>query len=267
MADMESKWESRFQKLIDDFNRSDQYSRLNSLLLHGYKNLPPYHGAQFIHFICHELNFLFPSLNGRILPMHIDDAHPLKTKRNGKSQVVIVKFVNRWIKDEIMKCKDDLFNTGLTLTEHLTANTLSLLSAAGKVVGPNNVWVFKTIVYAQSSGHISPIKCLADINKLNESVIANTPPVQEATRDNEINSNDSFLTPITPNEHRYPPNVNRPPQLVGVQPITTLLRGASSSNNSYSSSRGYRQFNAPRGFPSRNGRGRGFSRIPTPRRY
>ena len=86
-------------------------------------------------FIVKLINDLFPSLGGTVRPCHIDAAHPLKTVKNRTTKVVVVKFVNRWIKDSIINCQYDLQGTGLTVTEHLTQNTFDLISASKAVVG------------------------------------------------------------------------------------------------------------------------------------
>ena len=120
VANLEKKVNDWFQSINEKVEIDRQYSRKNNALLHGFKKLPDFRGAEFIRYIAEQLNYIFPSLSGTIYPCHIDDAHPLNTKKNGKTKVVIIKFVNRWIKDEIMKCKEDALNVGLSVTEHLT---------------------------------------------------------------------------------------------------------------------------------------------------
>ena len=87
MKDIENRWSNWLQNITDRVLEGEQHSRKNSLLIHGYVLLPNIHGADFIDFVAREINYLFPSLKGTVTPFHIDDAHPLKTKRNGKKKL------------------------------------------------------------------------------------------------------------------------------------------------------------------------------------
>ena len=162
---LEKKYGNWLVNLSDRFFESDQYSKKGNLLIHGYKYLPNIHGADFILFAANEINNLFPSLRGRVTPFHIDDAHPLKTKKN-RGKVIIIKFTNRWIKNEILKCKEDLNGSSFMVTEHLTAHTQELLSAANNLVGKENVSVTNTIVSAKFDGHKYTLRNYTDLNQL-----------------------------------------------------------------------------------------------------
>ena len=167
LKDMDVKWSTCLDYLSERILASDQYSRLNSALLHGYKNLPNLTGLDFIIFIANEINCLFPSLRGRVLPIHIDDAHSLRTKQDRVgNKVVIIKFANRWVKYDIMRCASDLAFSPFSVTEHLTPYTLKLLSLAGELVGRQNVWTFKTIVYATYKNMKYAIKNFRDLKSL-----------------------------------------------------------------------------------------------------
>ena len=182
VQDMDRKWSSWFQTLSDKQEVADQHSRKNNALIHGFTNLPHLNGTAFIEFIANELNRLFPSLNGVIYPMHIDDAHPLKTK-NSRSRVVIIRFVNRWLKNELINCQDDLYNTGLSITEHLTPHTIRLLKSTEKLIGTRNTHVFNTVVHAKFQNTNFVIKTENDLNKLKEAVNADA-TLTELTRHN-----------------------------------------------------------------------------------
>ena len=64
------------QTLSEKVEEDRQYSRFNSAILHGFKNCNLHlNDIDFIFYIANELNRMFPSLNGKILPAHIDEAH------------------------------------------------------------------------------------------------------------------------------------------------------------------------------------------------
>ena len=126
LADMEKRVCRWVQDLSEQHQISEQYQKKNNIIIRGYRyNLPNMNNLDFIQATANELNNLFPSLNGQVLPIHIDDAHPLANKKT-----VIVKFSNRWVKNEIMRCKGDLQNSCLYVTEHLTPHTLKLIDSA-----------------------------------------------------------------------------------------------------------------------------------------
>ena len=164
-----------FTSLKSDMNdlkqlveQGKQYSMLNNALIHGFPRVPNLYGVDFIYSIVDKLNELFPSLPGPILPCHIDDAHPLRTRNINSNKVVIIRFSNRWIKDILMSCRNDLNGTGLMLTEHLTDFTQYLRSETAKIVGAVNTSVHKTRVYAKSNGIYTAIKNQKDLDKLKD---------------------------------------------------------------------------------------------------
>ena len=169
---MKEKWSTCLEDLSERLLEQDQYSKKDNLLLRGFKNLPNLYGLDFIYFIADYINFLFPSLRGMVRPIHINDAHPLKTKR-GNNNVVIIKFCNRWVKHDILRCEEDLIGSPFSVTEHLTHHTLKLRSLAGNLVGRENVWTFKTKVYAAHNGMKYVIRKLNDLKSL-ETIILNT---------------------------------------------------------------------------------------------
>ena len=196
----------------------------------------------FIHATANELNCLFPSLNGPIHPIHIDDAHPLN------KQTVIVKFSNRWIKTEVMKCKRDLEGSGLTITEHLTPHTLELVASAGKIVGPNNVWVYNTSVFARHDNTRFRIRNAQDLNELCEAAKSKTDvlPLSQTSSQNTNSSHknigaDTQSTVITPLVQHNDNYYNNYPALY---------------NSLFYCNTNYTKTSTIRGRPSRNGRGR-----------
>ena len=231
-----------------------QYSRFNGLLIHGFKNCPlNLNDIDFIFYIAQELNCMFPSLKGKILPIHIDEAHPLSKKKGG-TKLVLIKFVNRWVKRSILSCEADLRGTGISLSEHLTDFTLKLISSAKALVGDENVWVFKNTVFAQSGGKELKIRNSDDLKKLrtestnltsqNNTTISNTtempqpPPTIVSTIDLTNNETTAPAASTFPN--------NLPLGRAHGSQVCTL------PHQTHAPSRGtYRA----RGRPSHNGRG------------
>ena len=153
------------QSVSEQFQVSQQYSRKNNVIINkGFKFLPNMNNWDFIHATVNELNYLFPSMTGPIHPIYIDDAHPLD------KQTVIIKFSNRWVKNEVMRCKSDLNGTGLKITEHLTHHTLELITSAEKLVGPSNVWVYNTLVFARFEDTRYSIRTAHDLDVLASAV-------------------------------------------------------------------------------------------------
>ena len=240
LSAMKNKWGTCLDNLTDRVLQGEQYSRENNGLLNGYKSLPNIHGFDFILFIVNELNCLFPSKRGRILPIHIDDAHPLKTTSKGKT--VIIKFANRWVLHDILRCQNDLKGTPFTISEHLTSHTRKVMSLAGDLVGKDNVYNFKTKVYAIHASKHYMLRNFNDIKKF-ENLIYPAPPLPPQTDDAEFNAHVAEVdvtntqAPIFDYQGLYDSI-----QTDNMR-TATPLRGRS----------------LMRGRPSRNGRGRGFS--------
>ena len=144
-----TKW---FQTINDEIEVAKQYSCQNNGILEGMENVPNINGYAFICYIAQALTNLFPSLctnYGPVLPIHIDAAHPLPSKR-GRS-VIIVKFVNRWMKELLVEHQDDLPHH-VRFSEHITHHTRELLSSAQDIVGKENAVIYKTAVFAKLKG-------------------------------------------------------------------------------------------------------------------
>ena len=162
---------------------------LNDFLWHGFRWLPNIDGPAFIFFIARKLNELLPSLPSPILPIHIDDAHPLRTKNKNRKKVVIVRLNNRWIKDVILSCQNDLNGTGLLLTEHLTGFTRKLAADAASIVGNENTDIRKAKVYAKCNGTNFYIRTPKDIDALRIAYDSYPPiPSNETTHPNFIST-------------------------------------------------------------------------------
>ena len=263
LDEMNKKWSKCLEGITERLLESDQYSKKNNLLLHGFRRLPNLNGLDFIFFIADLINRLFPSLRGIVRPIHIDDAHPLKTRNdNQNNKVVIVKFANRWVKHDILRCELDLEGTPFKVTEHLTAHTLKLKSLAGDLAGKDNVWTFKTQVYVQYDNKKYTIRNFTDLKSLERLIH----PISVT---NTILGRDSSINTQRDNDSQHLAN----DKFCDLEQVTREARAAREhyllnypslydsmllNNNNSQPFRGTSY--VMRGRPSRNGRGRGFAR-------
>ena len=217
-----------------------------------------------------ELNYLFPGFGFN--PLHIDDAHPLPTKRNNSVKLIVIRFKNRWVKRWILDRFEGkrLRRPNISVSQHLTEYTLQLRSLAAQIVGVSNISVEDTIIHANHRGKSYTIKYASDIRLLKAAVSASdspkptdqTPPLHGAN-----------LTPLGPS--KLP--VQAPGEPSAHSSATPCVRQPTCAPNDLSNdfpglykiltARGgnpYPKPPVPRGAPSRYGRGgfRGTARIP-----
>ena len=147
----------------------DQYNCRPSLVVHGLTGIPKkQYGSEFYKFILEFLNNNLPSMECLVERNHIDIAHTLKTKKEGRKSVLLIKFANRWVRDMIFYSKSDLKKSakGIAITEHLRPHTIALLEDAKKVFGRDNVWIKNGIVHTNISGNKTQIHNFRQLNAL-----------------------------------------------------------------------------------------------------
>lgn len=265
-----------FLQLSEEIQLDRQYSRKNSILLHGYQNNPKGPNMSKYNFIlatCAELNYLFPAFKGIFNPLLIDDAHPLPTRRN-TGNMVVVKFKNRWLKRNIIEqyAGRTLRKPAISVSEHLIPYTRMLKSATDEVVGASNCRIEETVVHADVNGRTFSIKYARDIDRLKRLVEAQALP-----NDNNFNA-----TPPATDANAVPlgsPRTKFIKQLVSGTELPNPINSAIDSQafcttsnylSDYPEIRNFLSMNcdgskttnyisstapAPRGYPSRNGRG------------
>ena len=86
--------------------------------------------------------------------------------------MVIIKAVNRWLKEAILECQDDL-PSYISVCEHLTKYTNELMSSAKSIVGQQNVEIFNTSVFAKLNGKKRKIRNSKDIMRLRNDAAKN----------------------------------------------------------------------------------------------
>ena len=147
-----------------------QYLSRNCLLIHRLNDIPfKKKGEAFSKYVVNKLNTLFPRLRWmgrRINNDDIDAAHPLKSRKNPKSKIVIVKFKVRDLRNKIYFSKSNLKNTNIGISEHLTQKTLALLKKTKASFRDKKVWTEECKIYV-AWGHKSQ-KCVHDEETLNK---------------------------------------------------------------------------------------------------
>ena len=167
------QYRKEINSLNEKQNLQDQYLRSNNLVFADL-DLPQYNcsGAAFAHYIAQQINNFLPMLHIPVNEFNINIAHPLKSKVKGKS-LVIVRFTNRHIRNDIYENREYLRYHGITVTEHLTPENVKILHKAQEIVGKSNAWSFNGKLFAFNQNRTIQIKNMDDICNLKESVNGN----------------------------------------------------------------------------------------------
>ena len=142
---------NNIENIMKELEETKQYIKIENLLFHNFR-LPfgSLSSREFVAYMVCQINILFPNLPIPVSVNHISTAHPLPTKAN-KSDVVIVRFCNRYIKDMIYEARHGV-GYGISITEHLTDHTQGIVKQAEKLFGRNNVYTNSTKVYVKCYG-------------------------------------------------------------------------------------------------------------------
>ena len=157
-----------------EINKIKQYIKIENLLFHnfylppGYKN---WSSLQFSYFMAQQINYLIPQLDYPLTWEHISTAHPLKTKRKG-SNVIVVRFCNRNMRNEIYEKRHFITKRGCAITEHLTEENLNVLKKAKSLFGFNNVCSVNCNVVVAVKGDHKYVKSIEEVNELFETIHA-----------------------------------------------------------------------------------------------
>ena len=159
--------EKGFSKAMSNLYELEQYMRRQNLLIYGLDDIPSEtYDFEFVRYICRKLNNLLPNLEfGEITPDDINDAHPMYT-RSGSKVIVIVQFNKRWIRNEVLKMKNNLTQKNVSFSEHLTPNNMKLLKAAKSIAGPYYAFSRKGVVYGRVDDKKIAIKSEQDLEEL-----------------------------------------------------------------------------------------------------
>ena len=150
-------------KIHKDLEILKQYIKLDNLLFHNFP-LPEENLTRisFHKWVAYHINRLLPQLEEPVSWLHIKAAHPLKTVK-ASSKVVIVRFNQRGIRDNIYFNKKNLQGSGVSVTEHLLPSNLKLLNQARDAYGFKNAWTNECQIFALIKGSRTLIKSADDL--------------------------------------------------------------------------------------------------------
>ena len=136
---------------VDDItaetDRQEQYSRRNCLLIHGL----PESKNENTDLLAMEA--IETKMNIKITDNDIDRTHRIgKPKNNGKPRPVIIKFVRYNDRKKIFSSKKLLKDSGVSITESLTAFRMKKLNNARETFGFRNVWTVDGRIFYSENG-------------------------------------------------------------------------------------------------------------------
>ena len=142
-----------------------QYFKRDNILLHNFE-LPPKHftSLQYSKYCADLLNKHVPNLPVEVKWEHISTAHWLPTKAR-KSDVILVRFCNRNVRDAIFNAKDTL-SKPLSISEHLTETNHVILNKAKELFGVMNVYTDRCYMYVRIGPKSHRVTSLTEVHKL-----------------------------------------------------------------------------------------------------
>ena len=166
-AELQSSFTSHCDATAKRFNSNEQYPRRNCLLINKLGWLPKYRGWRFSQFIAKQLTRLFPDYPVGL--RDIDTSHVLY-KDEDDQLVVVVKFVNRDVRNQIWDERSSISDPNVFLSEFFTPFNKELFSKA-KAAGC--AWSDKCRIFAQVNGEKKLIESEEDLSDI-DPVINNT---------------------------------------------------------------------------------------------
>ena len=133
-------------QLIKQSNDLEQYSRRNSIKIVGLDKEPPktdpFKRKQML------CTWFGRTLNQKVHPVAIDSAHPLGRPVNGK-QTVLVKFLDRDVRDALVDSRKRLKGTQFVIHEDITKTNIQFMNRARNTAGITDVWFYKGKIYCK----------------------------------------------------------------------------------------------------------------------
>ena len=153
------------------FNQGEQYSRKNCLCVHKLLNVPTnVHGTEFSKFSAKEMNKLFEHLPFDLAMTHhdIDASHILYYEYEGRKRypVIVIKFINRDLRNDIFNFRDVLNRHHTVVSEHLTVDNRKLLEAARNHPGSDDAYSEQCKVFAVANGRKQMIDIDSDLSNI-----------------------------------------------------------------------------------------------------
>ena len=166
VSQLESSIANLKNNLKGEFNYVKQYQMIDNLLVHNFP-FPPekMSSLNFCKYVADQFNVLLPHLPVPVKWEHISTAHPLPTK-SGKTNVIIVRFSNRCIKDMIYSHRNFTKN-GVLITEHLTDFNKAICHEAKLLFSSNCiVYTESCKIYINIDGKSHRVKTIDDVHKV-----------------------------------------------------------------------------------------------------
>lgn len=165
---LQAKWcelDNTLQLIINEIENLKQYTKKESLLLHNFP-LPPANisSLQYSMFVTEQLNKFLPHLPITLKWEHISTAHYLPTKAK-KSEVIIVRFANRCVKDMIFEHRH-LLPSPFGITEHLTDRSQTIMRKARDLFGYDYVHTRDCKVIVHLYGRDHTVSSITSVHKL-----------------------------------------------------------------------------------------------------
>ncbi|KAK7490339.1 hypothetical protein BaRGS_00018500 [Batillaria attramentaria] len=125
----------------------EQYGRRNSLRIYGLpedaRNEPAHQTGMNVRKFCRD------KLGVSLAETDIDIAHRLGSRQQDRHRSVIVKFVRRDVKQQVLKQRRKLKQTGIMVTDDLTPRHQQLLRDMKEVAGIRNCWSAEGTVFVK----------------------------------------------------------------------------------------------------------------------
>lgn len=152
-----SQLEEKLEQAYKTIDSLEQYSRRNSLRIYGLPLVSNENTDDTVIRFCKE------KLQLEIKKEMIDYSHRLGKDEN-RSKPLLVKFVNRNIKNEIYRKKSKLKGTKLVIREDLTLKNIQLMKSARDKF--NTAWTNNCNIFTKVNGKIYKIGSYSDINNI-----------------------------------------------------------------------------------------------------
>ena len=154
----------KLDEIINELNGLKQYFKIDNLLFHNFRFPYGLSSREFVDYVVGEINNMLPKLPIPVCANHISTAHPLPTKAK-KSNVVVVRFCNRYVKDMIYEARDSV-GYGVSITEHLIDHIQGIVRKAESLFGRRKVYTKSTKVYVNLNGKPNRLLSKDDAHKL-----------------------------------------------------------------------------------------------------
>ena len=166
---LQNRWseiDTSIKNIIKEVNGLKQYFKIDNLSFHKFRL--PYSNLSSLETCIHiarQINILLPHLPVPVTAQHISTAHPLPTKSK-KSDVFVVRFCNRHIKDMIYSARNLVLSHGVSITEHLADHTKVIVKEAEELFGSENVGTEHCKVYVFCDGRSNRVTSTEEVHAL-----------------------------------------------------------------------------------------------------